>query len=321
MNAAGIGFAVAWTTAVTLCSACHAPPNRPDRPTTQPGRRTVFATGVTIDWRAPQVELAGRVVLDQGLLELFACSRGTREHESIVAVDAQPQHIYQALGLIGLTPGRPVTYDPDADHWRPPTGDRLSVDVRFAAGQTHQMVSAWSWLLNAETNRPATPRHWIFSGSRTFPGDVFGADADGTVVCVVDFDTALIGLAEPHSADNALLWVAANPKTVPAPGTPCTLILRPVQTAQWLIDVDRRGRFRLDDAWQSAGQLVAALRSATPPKSRPILLLPLPDVDPATLKRCRVTLQKAGLTHVSVADPPDDDAPAKKPPPTAGKDG
>lgn len=277
-----------------------------DSPTTQPGKRTEFAPGIAIDWRAPQVELTGRVVLQEGLLELFACRRRTREHESIVALDATPLHIYQALGLIGISPGKPVNYDPQADTWLPAQGDRLSVDVRFAIDGVYQITAAWSWLLDAETQRPATPRDWIFAGSRTFPGDVFGADADGTVICLVDFDTTLIGLAEPHSADNALLWVAANPKTVPPPGTTCTLILRPIPTAQRLIDIDRRQRFRLADKWLTAAGLVAALKKTSPesPDPGPILLLPLPDVDQAKAQRCLAALRAAGLTRVSLADPP-----------------
>ena len=42
-------------------------------PTSAPagGRRVEFAPGVTIDWERMQVELAARVVLREGLLELF----------------------------------------------------------------------------------------------------------------------------------------------------------------------------------------------------------------------------------------------------------
>lgn len=53
----------------------------------------------------------------------------------------------------------------------------------------------------------------------------FGADVEGTVVCVVDFDTALIGVGGLHSADDEQLWLRANPKTIPPRGTKCRLII------------------------------------------------------------------------------------------------
>ena len=74
-----------------------------------------YAPGVRIDWTRGVIELDARVVLREGLLELFACSPRTREHESIFVVPAQPRRIYEALGLIGMEPGSPVRYDPERD--------------------------------------------------------------------------------------------------------------------------------------------------------------------------------------------------------------
>ena len=89
-----------------------------------------FGPGVRIDWQKRVVELDAEVVLRQGSLELLACSPQTREHESILRVHAKPLHVYQAMGLIGLTPGSPMKFDEKSKQWRRPTGDSLRLSVR-----------------------------------------------------------------------------------------------------------------------------------------------------------------------------------------------
>jgi len=67
-----------------------------------------FADGIQINWTRKQVEVEATVVLREGPLELLACSPNTREHESILVIEARPLHIFKAMGLIGLQPGKPV---------------------------------------------------------------------------------------------------------------------------------------------------------------------------------------------------------------------
>ena len=235
MIAANQGTASAVWSAVALTLLWPAAPNPAAEPTSRPvsaylpgnraGRR-IRSGCVRIDWQRPQVELDGEVVLREGPLELLACSPGTREHESIVAVAARPLHIRQALGLIGLEAGRPCTYDAAGDRWLPAAGDRLVIEVRYQTPGGTRTVNVWEWMIDTKHGERPALREWVFCGSRMLRENVFAADADGAVVCVVDFDTALIGLAETHSADNALLWVAANPEEVPPAGSPCTLLIR-----------------------------------------------------------------------------------------------
>src|SRR5262249_41080401 len=81
-------------------------------PATQPTGKVVrFAEGVSIDWGRKQVEIDSQVVLRDGVLELLACSRGTKEHESILQIRARPQNVYQALGMLGLPDGQPPRFD------------------------------------------------------------------------------------------------------------------------------------------------------------------------------------------------------------------
>ena len=274
-------------------------------PTSAPagGRRVEFAPGVTIDWERMQVELAARVVLREGLLELFGCSPHTREHESIVAVRARPLHIFQALGLIGLQPGRPVTYDQARQCWLPAAGDRLVINVQFTDHGRERTVNVWDWMANAQSGAPLPPRGWVFCGSRTFAKGVFGADVDGTVICVVDFEAALIGLSESHSADNAVLWVAARTENIPPRGTPCTLLIRAAKGDLLDVQCDDSGRFRLGGRWLDRAGLEAVLRArlAHDP-GLAVRVAPLPGVPGKVGIEAVQAVRALGATDVHLAE-------------------
>ncbi len=48
--------------------------------------------------------------------------------------------------------------------------------------------------MDSKERRPLESLDWVFAGSSTLSDGRFGADSDGTVVCVVDFENALITL-------------------------------------------------------------------------------------------------------------------------------
>ena len=142
------------------------------------------------------------------------------------SVQARPTHIYQAMGLIGLEPGSPVRYDEIEDRWFAPTGELLQLRVRHSDNGTERTIPVERWLVDVKRGHPPELLRWVFAGSRTLKSGRFGADVDGTVVCVVDFETALIAPGARHSADNEALWLAANTKAIPPTGTTCTLRIR-----------------------------------------------------------------------------------------------
>jgi len=189
--------------------------------------RVDYAPGIVIDWSNRRVELAAEVVFREGPLELLACSPHTREHESILVVQARPLRIFEALGLIGLEPGAPPTYDGAADRWNSPTGQRVRIEIRVGEGQAAKTVAPDAWLWDIEKDRPASGQEWLFCGSAKWPDGAFGADTEGTVISVVDFPTSLIGLKQPHTAENEHLWCRANTDAIPPVGARCTLLVAP----------------------------------------------------------------------------------------------
>lgn len=202
-----------------------APPSTASK---KPGQ---FGPGIRIDWQHRLVEVDAEVVLRKGALELFACSPQSREHESILRVHARPMHIFQALGLLGLTPGTPTAYDDKLKRWKRPTGAALALSVRHTGKGGSSEVPIERWLRDVLRDRSPDRLNWVFAGSRTLESGKFAADIDGTIACVVDFDSALIALADLHSADNEDLWLEANTESIPPIGTRCTLVIQAAHDA------------------------------------------------------------------------------------------
>ncbi len=206
-----------------------------------------YAPHVRINWNHRRVEVDGEICLREGLLELLVCSTNTREHESIVASPARPLRIYEALGLIGLSPGKPVRYDESAKKWLPPTGQRMRIDVRWTRDDQTRTVDIGTWTRDIETGDSIPPRAWVFAGSYRTDRGAFAADQDGTIVCVVDFASALITLPELRSADNRLLRLEAYKKRIPPTGTPVTLLLSSAEDAPFHIHIDADSQPHVND--------------------------------------------------------------------------
>ncbi len=250
-----------------------------------------FAPGVRIDWPNLTVELDAEVVMRQGPLELFACSPNTKEHESILRVAARPTHIYQALGLIGLTPGRPIRYDEEKNRWDPPTGDALDIRVRYVDDQGRTVIAAPAdWL--STTKPQATPLQlsWVFAGSYTLPDGRFAADIEGTVLCLVDFEAALIAVPALHSADNEQLWLTAKMDAIPPRGAKCALLIRGLYRPAIRVDVARDGSMRHRDRGISQAGL-SALLMAHPEDLRPPYVQVC--LDPGAEEAVRTEIMKA----------------------------
>ncbi len=194
------------------------------------GKRTEYAKDILIDWNALQVEVTARVVQTDLPIELLLCAENSKEHESILATGAQPRKIYEALGLIGATVGSPMSFDPTTGKQTTASGQPLDIEIEHESSGKKLRQKAHEWMVDSKNKKPIAPLDWRFCGSR-MEGGTFTADADGTIACVVDFSTALIGLAASHSASDSELWVLADKNRVPMLGTTCTVIIRPKKDA------------------------------------------------------------------------------------------
>ena len=183
---------------------------------------------VWIDVKQKAVVVDGYVSLNEGLLEMFACPLGTKEHESIVAVYSSAQVVHAALLAVGAKTGHPVKWDPK---FQPPTGTEIYVEVRWRdASGKWQSMRAQQWIKDLNTNKPMA-HPWVFAGSGFWRDDETREEyylaEGGDFICVSNFSSATLDIPVESSQANEGLLFEANTKNIPPIGTPVRLVLKP----------------------------------------------------------------------------------------------
>jgi hypothetical protein len=175
------------------------------------------------------VLIDGEVSLRAGGLEMFACTRNTKEHESVVVVDTQAFPIHAALLALGGEPGGPVQFQPE---FVPPSGTEIEIHVEWRDDKgIQQTARAQDWIRDFKTHE--TMQHpWVFAGS------LFATDPDtgrqyyqaewGDFICVSNFPTAMLDVPIESTQANEGLYFEANTEVIPPLGTPVRLVLKPV---------------------------------------------------------------------------------------------
>jgi hypothetical protein len=157
----------------------------------EPGTNLVRLTEDYPVWIDPQRKLVvvdGVVCLREGMLEMFACPRGTKEHESIVAVNARAQYVHAALLAVGAKPGQPVQFAPE---YSPASGTVIDIFLLWVDqdGKRHK-ARAQDWVKYLKTDKPMT-YDWVFAGSGFWTDEHTGERLyygdGGDFICVSNF--------------------------------------------------------------------------------------------------------------------------------------
>ena len=108
---------------------------------------------VLVDLKGKRLLIKSEVVLREGMLEMLACLKQTKEHESILSVDAKAQLIHAGLVSLGAEQGSPAKFVPD---YKPATGQPINIFLTWtdANGKLHR-DPAQSWV------RHATRRYFL----------------------------------------------------------------------------------------------------------------------------------------------------------------
>jgi uncharacterized repeat protein (TIGR01451 family) len=184
---------------------------------------------IWIDRKNGRVVVIGGVCLRQAPLELFACLRGSKEHESILTVPTKASFVHFALLLIDAKPGGTVQYEPK---YVPARGTEIEITLAWKdeKGQ-RQTARAQDWVRDFKTKK-AMQHPWVFAGSRFLNNpqtgqNVYQADREGDLVCVSNFPDAVLDLPIASSSANEELLFEAFTERIPRIGTPVTMILTP----------------------------------------------------------------------------------------------
>ncbi len=105
-------------------------------------KNTVF-----LDLPNKRLLLKTHVCLDRGMLEMLLCLKQTKEHESIVTVDAKAFTIHTGLLALGCEPGKAATYEPK---FQPASGQNIDIFMHYVDTEGKlRRVEAGKWIRNS----------------------------------------------------------------------------------------------------------------------------------------------------------------------------
>jgi hypothetical protein len=180
------------------------------------------------DTKRNAIVVDGQVCLQKGQLEMFACPKGTKEHESVISLNCEAFEVHAGLLAIGAKTGTPVSFNPE---YKPATGQVIDVYVvwKDEQGGKHQ-ARAQDWVKNHKTGE-ALAYDWVFAGSGFWKEEETGKEHykanAGDMICVSNFPTAMLDLPVKSSEANADLLFEAFTEKVPPKGTKVRVVLIP----------------------------------------------------------------------------------------------
>lgn len=183
--------------------------------------------GLTVYRDKGYLEFEATIVFEEGeWVELIACSPNTLEYESLLVSKAQPSHVHLGLIMLGLNPGKPMSYTLVEDEYivQPAYGPVVSISFVVEDEDGEQaVIPANQWIIDTETGKPMPLNRWLFVGSRFSEingREVYQADLNGTLITLVHFTDEVIVQAQSETTNRGGGPIYnIDPKKVPKPGT------------------------------------------------------------------------------------------------------
>jgi len=99
---------------------------------------------VLLDVQGKRLLLKTKIVLREGMLEMLCCLKQTKEHESILSLDAKAYVVHTGLLALGVKPGKPVQFYPK---YVPAEGQKINIFLQWKdkQGKFHR-VAAQKWI-------------------------------------------------------------------------------------------------------------------------------------------------------------------------------
>lgn len=210
--------------------------------------------GIEINVEEGFVDVDAQISLTDGLLELVACTKGTKEHEAVVCIQALPLHVHTALLLVGARNGTPAMRKPineEQTRWMHimPSGDPIKVSlvvedaegkkverpisdfIRRTEGDPYMPDLGYQEEETTDEEKPAFPDTFTFTGSHLITNDdgsrQYLADQSGHVITISTFGDEMLGLAEIQSRENGELVWEIHTENIPPLDSAVKMRLRP----------------------------------------------------------------------------------------------
>ncbi len=224
-DATAPGEAAKSAAATTKSKKPAAPPKLPEP---KGAKRLSPDYDVWIDPKEKAVIVDGQISLREGMLEMFACTRNTKEHESIVSANTKAYLVHAGLLGLGAEPGSTAKFVPE---YKPPTGTEIEVSVRWTDERGKEKTArAQDWIKDIQTGKAMT-HPFVFAGSSFWTDEETGKKyyqaEGGDFICVSNFGTAMLDIPVESSQANAELAFEAFTERIPPLGAPVRLVLKP----------------------------------------------------------------------------------------------
>jgi hypothetical protein len=177
-----------------------------------------------------RVHLLAEVCLREGPLEVFLCKMGTKEHESILHIDADAREIHFALEAAGAKAGSPVKFVPK---YQGATGSRVKIALTYREKGKVKNVPASEWIKDKKTGKDMA-YDWVFAGSKLFKdperpeATPFYMANNGEFISLANFPDSMLDLPVKSPKDIADLIFEINTSRIPPLRTPVIVTLEPV---------------------------------------------------------------------------------------------
>jgi hypothetical protein len=221
-----------------LSCRAEAPPKDPPKATDPPkaapeikrkpiGKDISFET----DGDERRVIVTAAVVLRQGQLEGLLCRKNTKEHEYILATQADARQIHAALVVAGAKPGSPVQFQPK---FKPAHGTTIKISLQYQKDGKTVTLPAQQWVRDVKTKKDLDI-DWVFAGSRLLPDPEddkkppFYLANQGDVICLCNMDTAMLDLPVASPTALADRNYEANTERIPPLETKVDVIFEVVR--------------------------------------------------------------------------------------------
>jgi hypothetical protein len=186
------------------------------------------AAPIWIDMKRKRVVMLGEVCLREGQLEMFACTRGTKEHESVLSVPVRAFTVHAGLLAVGAEPGNPARWIPE---FAPARGTPIEVTLFWTDEQgKRQRGRAQDWIRQVKSGKPMD-QSWVFGGSHLHEDEQTGVKtylADfGEFICISNFPQAMLDVPVESSDKAGELQFEAFTERIPPRGAKVTLVLTP----------------------------------------------------------------------------------------------
>ena len=185
-----------------------------------------------IDAEERSIRCPGSINMDRGgPIELLACTKGGKVHESILVLDVEPLRLQLALLLLDLEMGRnpAVEYPEGSPELERRPADTVAIQVSWKEtgrkeGKGNEIFRpAHELLYNVKKKRVMQEARWAFIGSRKERGR-FAAGVTGSLIVTYHDPYGILELALEEV--NSDIWYEANSKVLPPVGTGVELTIR-----------------------------------------------------------------------------------------------